>query len=205
MGNYVTVKNELENYIEARVPLIIINTCERERAEKMLREVSRDKRIEIGYYTDARQVTQFGSKAVKDVENDPLPYVAEKFRRNRRVTFALGDTRKIGEENMYSKELLNILYLALENASTLIIITPDIVWSRIAQFGMLTVLDYPDDEERWLKFVVAAFREGVDHGAVENGLVNWLVEKEKWMVPQAEGMQKRYRDAIAVLQEYTKG
>ena len=148
MGNYVTVKNELENYIEARVPLIIINTCERERAEKMLREVSRDKRIEIGYYTDARQVTQFGSKAVKDVENDPLPYVAEKFRRNRRVTFALGDTRKIGEENMYSKELLNILYLALENASTLIIITPDIVWSRIAQFGMLTVLDYPDDEER---------------------------------------------------------
>ena len=34
MGNYVTVKNELENYIEARVPLIIINTCERERAEK---------------------------------------------------------------------------------------------------------------------------------------------------------------------------
>ena len=148
MGNYITVKNELENYIEARVPLVIIHTPERERAEKMLREISREKRIEIGYYTDAKQVIQFGGRGAKDVENDPLPYVAEKFRCGRRITFALGDTRKIGEENMYSKEILNILYLALENASTLIIITPDIVWPRIAQFGMMTVLDYPDDEER---------------------------------------------------------
>lgn len=138
MGNYITVKNELENYIEARVPLVIIHTPERERAEKMLREISREKRIEIGYYTDAKQVIQFGGRGAKDVENDPLPYVAEKFRCGRRITFALGDTRKIGEENMYSKEILNILYLALENASTLIIITPDIVWPRIAQFGMMT-------------------------------------------------------------------
>ena len=148
MGNYITVKNELENYIEARVPLVIINTPERERAEKMLREISREKRIEIGYYTDAKQVIQFGSRVSKDVENDPLPYVAEKFRCGRRITFALGDTRKISEENMYSKEILNILYLALENTSTLILITPDTVWSRVAQFGMTTVLDYPDDDER---------------------------------------------------------
>ena len=64
---------------------------------------------------------------------------------------------------------------------------------------------HPDDEERWLKFVVAAFREGVDHGAVENGLENWLVEEQHWMVPQAEGMVKRYGEAIAVLKEYAKG
>ena len=77
-------------------------------------------------------------------------------------------------------------------------------WAKIDKDKERPAL-HPDDEERWLKFVVAAFREGVDHGAVENGLVKWLVEEEKWMVPQAERMQERYGDAIAVLKEYTKG
>ena len=40
------------------------------------------------------------------------------------------------------------MYLAKEMNCTLILITADPVWSRLAQFGMLTSLDYPDVEER---------------------------------------------------------
>ena len=53
-----------------------------------------------------------------------------------------------GEDNAYSREVLNILYLAKETNCTLILITADSVWSRLAQFGMLTTLDYPDIDER---------------------------------------------------------
>lgn len=148
MGNYITTKQEIENYIFARVPLVIIHSSERGRAERMLREVSREMRIEISCYTDTRQVYHLGSNVTKDVDSDPLPFVAEQFRHKRNVTFVLGDVRRISEENLYSREIVNILYLAIEQTCTLILITPDPVWSRIAQFGLTTSLDYPDAKER---------------------------------------------------------
>lgn len=43
---------------------------------------------------------------------------------------------------------MNLAYLAVEQAATLILITADPVWPRISQLGMTTSLDYPDMEER---------------------------------------------------------
>lgn len=61
---------------------------------------------------------------------------------------------------------------------------------------------HPDDEGRWLEFVVTAFREGARHQDVRDELAGWLMEKKGWMEPQAEGMAKRYGEAIAVLEAY---
>lgn len=148
MGNYRETKREIENYIFARIPLIILDTQERERAMRLLGEVSREMKIEIACYTDARQVCHLGSNVTKDVDFDPLPFVADQFRRKRGVTFVLGDVKRIGEESLYSREIVNLLYLAMEQACTLIIITPDTVWQRIAGFGLKTSLNLPDAGER---------------------------------------------------------
>lgn len=148
MGNYSTTKQEVRNYIVARVPLIIIHSSERERVENMLREITREMKIELSYYTDIRQVCSLGSDVTKDVDGDPLLFAAELFRKKRGATFAIGDSKRLGDENSYTRELLNIIYLALEQAGTCILITADPVWQRLAQFGLTTALDYPDDEER---------------------------------------------------------
>lgn len=148
MGKFVITKAEVKNYICARTPLIIINSSERERVERMLKEISRELSCNISYYTDAKQVCNFTSGQTIDVDNDPLQHIASTFKKNRSSTFAYGDIKRISEDNIYSRELLNILYLAKETNSTLIIITADIVWSRLAQFGMLTTLSYPDIDER---------------------------------------------------------
>lgn len=158
MGNYSTTKKEIENYIFARVPLIIVNSSERERVERMLRETGREMNIEISCYTDAKQVYHLGSNVTKDVDCDPLPFVAEQFRHKRGATFVLGDVKRIAEESLYSREIMNILYLAMEQSCTLIMITPDPVWSRIAQMGMMTALDYPDMKEREQQIVKFAGR-----------------------------------------------
>lgn len=160
MGNFSNTKQEVKNYIFARVPLIIVNSSERERVERMLREISREMKIEIFCYTDSRQVYSLNGTGAKDVDSDPLPFVAEQFRKKRGVTFVLGDTRRISEENLYSREILNILYLAMEQASTLIVVTPDPVWSRLTRFGMVTALDYPDPKERYLQIKGFADRFG---------------------------------------------
>lgn len=148
MGNYSSTKTEVTDYICARTPLIIIDSPERERAERMLKEIAKELNIGITYYTDAKQVCTLNGDASIDVDSDPLQYIATSFKKNRHSTFAFGDVKRIGEDNVYSREILNILYLAKETNSTLILITADPVWSRLAQFGMLTTLDYPDMEER---------------------------------------------------------
>lgn len=148
MSNYVSTKVEISNYILARTPLIIVNSPERERVERMLREIVRDLNVEISYYTDSKQLYSFGSGVSKDVDHDPLQYIENMLKKRRNSTFAFGDIKRIGEDNIYSREVLNILYLAKETNSTLILITPDAVWHRLSQFGMLTTLDYPDMQER---------------------------------------------------------
>ncbi len=128
--------------------MIIVDSPERERVERMLKEVAKELNIGITYYTDSKQVCTLNGDASVDVDSDPLPYIATAFRKNRNATFAFGDVKRIGEDNAYSREVLNILYLAKETNGTLLLITADPVWSRLAQFGMLTTLDYPDMEER---------------------------------------------------------
>lgn len=148
MGNYIETKKEIENYIFARIPLIILDTKERERAERLLAEAGREMKIEIACYTDMRQVYHLGSNVTRDVDSDPLPFVADQFRRKRGVTFVLGDVRKISEDSLFAREIVNLLYLAIEQACTLIIITPDMVWQRVAAFGLKISLDLPDAGER---------------------------------------------------------
>lgn len=148
MGNYVSAKAEIKNYICARTPLVVVDSSERERAERMLREIAAELNIDISYYTDSKQVCSLSGEGTKDVDSDPLQFIASTFKKHRGSTFAFGDIKRIGEDNVYSREVLNILYLAKETNCTLILITSDTVWSRLVQFGMITVLEYPDMEER---------------------------------------------------------
>lgn len=153
MLNAAGVKEELKNYISARTPLVIINTNERERVERILREITDDSGMEIWYYTDARQVRIYGRRgsadqALLDAKNDPLSFFLDKMKKNRNITAVLGDVRKISEENIYSHQLMNLLYTARETNGTVILVTGDAVWARIASFGMMITLGLPDTEER---------------------------------------------------------
>lgn len=148
MGNYDTTKQEVKNYIFARVPLVVIQSSERERAEKLLREIVREMNIELAYYTEIRQVCSLGTDVTKDVQSDPLPFAADLFRKKKGATFAIGDAKRLSDENSYTRELLNVLYLAMEQIGTIVLITPDPIWTRLAQFGLTTKLDYPDEQER---------------------------------------------------------
>lgn len=148
MGNYNTTKETIKNYIIARTPLIIVDSSERERVERILRSISEDMNADIAYYTDATQVrTLKGSISLK-ADDGPLTFAINYFRKHKGQTFVIGDIKRINDDNLFSRELLNCLYVAEETKNTLILITADEVWARIAQFGMRVTLDYPDMDER---------------------------------------------------------
>lgn len=148
MSNYIATKKEIKTYLMARVPLIVVDAAERERVERMLCQLAADLNVQIDYYTDARQVEHLGRSGGVNVDSDPLAFAAGEFRRKRGSIIALGDVRRVGDDNLMSRELLNVLYLARESGGTLLLITPDPVWTRLSQFGMLTKLDPPDLDER---------------------------------------------------------
>lgn len=150
MSNYKQTKAEIMSYIRARIPLIIIETSERDRAERMLSSIASQLSTEMYYYTDTTQVTRLGDSVAErlDVSSDPLPYISQLFCKKRKVIFAYGDVNKISDDTIFSREIINILYSAVRGDSTLILITKDPVYSRIAQFGMIARLDYPSMDER---------------------------------------------------------
>ncbi len=149
MGNYAETKQEIIHYIYARTPLVIVHTDEQERVERMLHEIVAERQIEFLYYTDAKQVKSIGGKAeTMDTEEDPLGFFLGQLKRQRSLNIVLGDVRRISDDNAYSRELMNILYIAKENNGVVILVTSDRVWSRIASFGMVVTLDMPDTRER---------------------------------------------------------
>ncbi|MFI3141604.1 MAG: AAA family ATPase [Clostridia bacterium] len=154
MSNYLQVEEEVKNYIVARTPLIVINSSERERVEAMLTSISTQLGIEMYCYTDTKQVSQLNHEFASinvDAQNDPLTYISDVFRKKKKSTFVFADVKKISDDTLYTREIVNVLYLAKESDSTLILITTDNVFQRIMQFGMISKLDYPDLDEREVK------------------------------------------------------
>ena len=226
MSNYTQIRQEIKNYLIARVPLIVVDTAERERMERILRELAGELTTQISYYTDARQVEHLGlSGGQVDVDSDPLPYAAGEFRKKRGCIFALGDARRVGDDCAYSRELVNVLYLARESAGSVILITPDPVWQRLAQFGMMTRLDLPDLQERTAqinRFVqsyqnrfpvewdaddisrAAALLRGFSEIQIENILSATLVAHrglKKAQVPQLTSQKSRLYAPVSAIEE----
>lgn len=164
MGNFSETKRELHDFILASTPLVIVHSVERNRVERMLKELVAECHIDVFFYTDAKQVVNLNgdgaSENGKDVSGDPTPFVNESFCRRRHLTFALGDTRRLGEDSIYTRELLGSIYLAAENRNTLVLVAAEPVWPRLARFGLVTHLDFPDMNER--HELVCSFAEAHD-------------------------------------------
>lgn len=149
MSNFTQVKKEIVNYVYARTPLVIVNTNERERVERILREIANDEPMGFQYYTDAKQVRHIGGGGDHvDTKDEPLNFFLEQIKKHRGLNVVLGDVRRVSDDNAYSRDLMNILYMAKENNAVVILVTADEVWPRISSFGMVVTLDLPDSLER---------------------------------------------------------
>ncbi len=149
MSSFVETKNEIVNYIKARTPLVIIDTNERERIEKALRQISSDISEELYYYTDSNQVQVLGGKTNFDTGDNPLGFFLDKMKKNRHLNIVFGDVQNVSSDSFYARELVNLLYKALETDSVIMLITSDSIWERISGFGMTVTLDLPNEEERF--------------------------------------------------------
>ncbi len=149
MSNYLTAKEELLICIRSRTPFIVIESSERERVERMLCEIASEQQIAIDYYTDSKQLSVLGrgNPSSTEINHDPLQYGYNKFKKGRNGIFAIGDITRVENDNAYSREFLNLLYMAKESASTVLVITADAIWPRLSVLGTKVALDFPSQTE----------------------------------------------------------
>ena len=187
VSNYQQAKARLHDNIIAGVPLVVLRTSERHRVEKMVRELAEESHIRAFSYTDARQVVPLGhASSAKNVDSDPLPFVRELFLKNRNVTFLLADTRRLGQDSLYTRELLTTAYLARETKNTLVVVAPEDVWPRLSAVGQFLKLGLPDFSERLLlvEEFVEKFSDKVCWDRQEIGAGGWFDAR-------ADGRQSR--------------
>ena len=149
MSNFIGTKTELINYIFARTPLVIIDTNERERVERMLAGIASEIGDSILYYTESGDVKSIGNNdGIMKANDNPLGFFFDKMKKQRRLNIVLGDVQNISTDSFYARDLMNLLYLANSTDSVVMLITSESVWSRISGFGMNVKLDLPDIDER---------------------------------------------------------
>ena len=150
MSNFDRARKELRDYIYAGVPFVMVSSSERPRVERILRSLAETESLNVFYYTEARQVQSLTAGVPsKDVSSDPLPFANELFLKSKRTVFVLGDTRKLDQDSLYTRELLSAVYLARETGNTVVTVAAENVWSRLSRFGLQIKLDFPDYDERF--------------------------------------------------------
>lgn len=149
MSNFASTKTELLDFLRARPPLIIVDSQERGRVERLLREIAAESTQEILYYTDATQVKKLGGYSTSiSADSDPTVFALEHFKTHKKTVFVIGDAKRISEENYLTQEILSLVFVAQTSENTLVLVTGDPVWARLAQLGVLAVLSLPDQTER---------------------------------------------------------
>ena len=148
MSNYKELLNEVNIYLKAETPLIVIKSSERERIERLLSEIANSNRRDILGFSTTKQVFSLRTLQTIESSNDPIQYAVSYFKKKREGIFALIDINHIENDNMYSRDILNSIYAAKESNSTLIIVTGDTIWNRLSELGLMSILDYPSRSER---------------------------------------------------------
>lgn len=149
MSNYSSITKELAACFISRVPLVILETEERDRAQSALTEAATETNTEVDFYTDCRQFVELrrGERRI-DAGGAPLAFIEETLKKKTGCVFALGDVKYLDSDTAFARSAAGIVRLAAERKSTIVIVTADSVWQGLSKLGLTFKLDLPTQEER---------------------------------------------------------
>ncbi|MCR4699169.1 MAG: AAA family ATPase [Bacilli bacterium] len=149
MSNYLQTKNELITYLYARTPLILLKSNERERVESLLCDIASDIKKEILAYSSSRGIYKFPQMKIIENCDNPALYIKDYFKKKRGAIFALLDVNHLNDDNLFSRDVLDSVYEAVDNENSLLIASRENVWSRLSNLGLISDLSFPDEGERY--------------------------------------------------------
>jgi len=148
--NYNEVKEYLVRYLKARIPVIIVNTVEKERVIRMLKEIGTEASTKFSLYQMASGVSDLATGEIISDEKmimGVLDYVSDEIKYKNNYNFVMADVSDVSSPSTVSRFLLDLINKFELASSTLIIISNEPIWNSISRMGITLSLDYPNYEE----------------------------------------------------------
>ncbi len=148
--NYKESKEYLERYLKARIPVIVVNTVEKNRALRLFKELSKDLNMNFNLYQMSQGIVDLVSNTIKSEEKtlmSALDYISNEIKHQENSNFILTDLADIKEPTMVSRYLADVIEKAETMSGVIVIITSDPVWNNIQRLGISFRLTYPTEEE----------------------------------------------------------
>ena len=148
--NYNEAKDKLQNYLTARIPLIILNTIEKDRVIKMVSQIHETFTSNIYIHSMSKGMYDINTKEIITNEKNimsVLAFIADDLKNKRNVTYVLCDVNDISEDSVISEFLCDVVSSAEERSCSVVIVSEQSIWPNLRRLGMNIDLDLPNDVE----------------------------------------------------------
>lgn len=148
--NYNETKEHLTRYLKARIPIIILNTAEKNRALRLIKEISTDLNINCSLYQMSQGIIDLKTNTHLSEDKtimSALDYISNEIKHQENSNFILSDISDISESTMISRYLIDVIESAEKKSGIIILITNEPVWSNIQRLGINLKLSYPNELE----------------------------------------------------------
>ena len=150
MSDTAESRKLLFQYSKARIPFIVVNTIEKDRALEVLKSVSDELQLPFCVSSLSKGIYDLASN--RTIEDDPtfygaIAYMSDQMRRRSNMTMILTEIPDISGDNADAKQLLATCNLANETSSEIIVLSDQPVWNQLQRLGMSVRIDLPTEEE----------------------------------------------------------
>jgi len=151
MSSMKQCQEALAHYIKARIPLIVIQSSELGRSVELIKTVAKELKTSNAFlHSEIYGTVNLISE--KKVDDDRTVYGAVSFitgqiEKKQRSLFIFTNPGNLSTESELTRPIQSVIEIAGATGNTIIIISPDPVWSRLLRNGMKIILDFPDEDE----------------------------------------------------------
>lgn len=148
--NYSEVKEHLKRYLKARIPLITINTLEKNRVIRLLKEISNEDNLDFNIFQMSSGITNLVTEKNTSDEKTimgALDYISKEISYQENTNYILTDLSDIESSTLLSRYLLDITERIETKSGVIILITNTPIWPNLQRIGISIDLNYPNEEE----------------------------------------------------------
>lgn len=148
--NYEELKEYLTRYLKARIPVIVIDTVEKNRAIRLIKEVQADLNYDFKLFKLSEGIINLKDNTQISEENTiagALDFISEELKTKENANYILSDVADVSDSNLLSRYLCEIIERSESTSSSIIIITNEILWDNISRLGVTLALSYPEEKE----------------------------------------------------------
>lgn len=151
MPNYAGTRKIVEQFLKARVPLIVINSVEPSRVSELLSDIASELRsLPFFEFSATEGLVELLSR--KQMSDDyslvgALDTAKQTFKTRQNVNYIFSDLDGIESDTTTARHFAQMVRLAEPHQGSMILIVDKPVWSGLSRLGMTTSLDLPDIDE----------------------------------------------------------